>query len=166
MTRLSHRLLTLMKIACFCAFAAIACSPVALAQTVYKSVMPDGKVIYGEKPTPGAAKVETLEPPPPKTGIQGLTPEEKARAEQLARQRAATAAAAATEQKRLDEARKQLQQAEAAREAGKEPLPTERIGIVGGGTRLTEAYFTRQKALEDAVAAARKRLSEAQQAAR
>jgi hypothetical protein len=135
-------------------------------QTVYKSTMPDGRVVYGEKPAPGAARVETLEPLPPKAGIPGLTPEEKARAAQSDRQRAATGAAATQGERELDEARRQLQQAEAAREAGKEPLPGERIGIVGGGSRLTEAYHARQKSLDDAVEVARKRVSDAQRALR
>lgn len=138
----------------------------AWAERVFKSTMPDGKVIYGEKPAPGAARVETLEPPPAKSGISGLTPEEKARAEALARQRAATEAAAADARRALTEARKQLEQAQAAQSAGREPLPGERIGIVGGGTRLTEAYETRQKALHEAVVAARKRVETLERAAR
>jgi len=135
----------------------------ASAQPVFKSTMPDGRVVYGEKPAAGAAKVETIEPPPSRTGVSGLTPEEKALAEQLANQRAAAAAAAAASQRNVEQARKQLQQAEAARDAGKEPLPGERIGLAGGGSRLTEAYAARQKSLEDAVLIARKRLEEAQQ---
>jgi hypothetical protein len=122
--------------------------------------MPDGKIVYGEKPAPGATRVDKMDPPPAKTGVTGLTPEEKLRAEQQSKQRAATAAAAARNDQRADELRKQLEQAEAARDAGKEPLPTERMGIAGGGSRLTDEYFKRQKALEDAVAAARKRLAE------
>jgi len=134
----------------------------ASAQTVYKSTMPDGKVVYGETPAPGASRVDKMEPPPAKTGVTGLTPEEKSRADKLARERAASNAAAAKSQNRLDDARKALQQAEAARDAGKEPLPGERTGIAGGGSRLTEAYFARQKSLEQAVVAARKRLAESQ----
>ena len=134
----------------------------AAAQTMYKSTMPDGRVVYSEKPAPGAARVDTIAPPPAQTGVTGLTPEEKQRAQQQAQQRAAAAASSAPSQKGVEEARKQLQQAEAARDAGKEPLLTERSGIAGGGSRLNEAYFARQKALEEAVNAARKRLTEAQ----
>lgn len=140
--------------------------PLASAQGIFKSTMPDGRVIYGEKPVAGAAQVETLEPPPPTTGVLGLTPEERARAEQLARERAAAATAARAKAATVEEARKQLREAEAAREAGREPLPTERIGLAGGGTRLTEAYHARQKKLEEAVQAARNRLSEALQLSR
>lgn len=136
------------------------------AQVVFKSTMPDGKVIYGEKPVPGAKTVDTIEPPPATTGTTIITPEEKARVEKMTKERAAanaaSAASAAARQLELDEARKQLQQAETARDGGKEPLPGERIGIIGGKTRLTDAYFERQKNLEQGVAAARRWLDEAQ----
>ena len=79
---------------------------------------------------------------------------------------AAANAAASQGERELEAARRELQHAEATREAGKEPRPDERIGIVGGGSRLTEAYHARQKALDDAVDAARKRVSDAQRALR
>ena len=41
-----------------------------------------------------------------------------------------------------------------------------KIAIVGGGSRLTEVYHARQKALDDAVDAARKRVSDAERALR
>ena len=140
-------------------FAVLAAASGAQAQVVYKSTMPDGKVIYTEKPVPGATRVDTIEPPPAKTGMSSLTPEEKARADEFAKKRAA---AAATKGNDLDDARRQLKQAEAAREAGKEPLPGERIGTAGGGSRLTDAYQQRQKTLDDAVNAAKKRLDQMQ----
>ena len=136
------------------------------AQVIYKSTMPDGKVVYSEKPVAGAARVDTIEPPPAKTGVTAITPEEKARAEQFAKDRAAAANAGAKKASELEEAQRQLKQAELAREAGKEPLPGERIGTAGGTSRLTDAYFLRQKSLEDAVSAARKRLEQMQAAAR
>ena len=126
------------------------------AQTLYKSTMPDGKIIYGETPAPGARRVDTVEPPPAKTGVTSATESEKARAAQAA----AKAGAAAQPAPALNDARLALQKAEAARDAGKEPLPGERLGTAGGGSRLTEAYFERQKSLELGVDAARKRVQE------
>ena len=126
----------------------------AAAQPVYKSTMPDGKVIYSEKPVPGARRVDTVEPPPAKTGTTTVTPGEQARAA------AKPPPEIAPQQSPIEEARKQLKQAEAAREAGKEPLAGERQGTAGGTSRLTEAYFVRQKSLELAVEAARKRVEE------
>lgn len=146
----------------FLTAAALCCAGHAAAQPVFKSTMPDGKIVYGEKPMTGASKVDKMEPPPAKTGVSGLTEEERTRAAELAKQRAAAAASSAQAQKSTDDARAQLQKAEAALKAGKEPLPTERAGIAGGGSRLNEAYFARQKQLEEAVAAARKRLADSQ----
>jgi hypothetical protein len=145
------RLSTIASLFVFCA-----ATSGAWAQTVFKSTMPDGRVVYGEKPAPGAKRVDKIEPPPAKTGMTAITPEEKTRAQQQPQ------GAAASQAQALDDARKQLEQAEAARESGKEPLPGERLGLKGGGSRLTEAYDERQKALELAVAAARKRLDQLQ----
>jgi hypothetical protein len=126
------------------------------AQTLYKSTMPDGKVIYSESPAPGAKRVDTVEPPPAKTGVTAATPQEKQRASEAT----AKASAAARPSPALDDARKALQKAEAARDAGKEPLAGERQGTAGGASRLSEAYFERQKSLEGAVAAARQRVQD------
>lgn len=138
----------------------------AQAQTVYKSIMPDGKVIYGEKPVPGAKRVDTIEPPPAKSGMTVVTPQEKARAEQQTQQLNQRAATGAAAQRELGDARQKLQQAEAAREAGKEPLPGERLGTAGGASRLTDEYFARQKSLDEAVESARRRVEQTQQEAR
>jgi hypothetical protein len=133
------------------------CAASAGAQTIYKSIMPDGKIVYGEKPVPGAKKVETIEAPPAKTGVTAATPQEQARAAEL-RQRQPTRTEPAAQ---AEDAQLALKNAEAAREAGREPLPDERQGLAGGGSRLTEAYFARQKILDAAVEAARQRAEEA-----
>jgi len=133
------------------------------AQTLYKSTMPDGKVVYGEKPEPGAKHVDTVTAPPPKTGTTILTPAEKKGIEQRIEKRAATSDA---QRRELEDAHQQLKKAEAAREAGKEPLPGERLGTATGASRLTDDYWARQKSLEAAVEAARKRVEQAEQAAR
>jgi len=149
------RSLTLLVLSAVC----LAGAASAFAQTLYKSTMPDGSVTYGEKPVPGAAKVETVTPPPPETGTVLVSPEEQKRAEERARKRAAEAA---KRESAIEEARRKLKEAEAARDAGKEELPGERIGTAGGRARLTDGYWERQKKLEDAVEAARKRLVEAE----
>jgi hypothetical protein len=133
------------------------CAASAGAQTIYKSIMPDGKIVYGEKPVSGAKKVETIEAPPAKTGVTAATPQEQARAAELRQRQAARTEPAA----QAEDAQLALKNAEAAREAGREPLPDERQGLAGGGSRLTEAYFARQKILDAAVEAARQRAEEA-----
>ena len=126
------------------------------AQTLYKSTMPAGTVVYSEKPVPGAAKIDTVEPPPAKSGISAATAQEKARAAEAT----AKASAAAQQSPALAEARNALQKAEAARNNGKEPLPGERLGTAGGASRLSDAYFERQKSLEGAGEAARKKVQD------
>ncbi len=122
-------------------------------QRIYRSVMPDGHIIYGDKPAPGAIKAEQVQLPtlntipPVQGGSDTATPPapqplDEANAE-------------------IANAQQALDQAKAALEAGREPLPGERIGKVGGDTRLTDAYHARIQALEDAVTAAQQRLDAA-----
>jgi hypothetical protein len=58
-------------------------------------------------------------------------------------------------------ARKLLQEAEERRQAGIEPLPGERLAIVGGGSRLGPEYFARQEQLAKEVDQARAKLDDA-----
>ena len=56
-------------------------APAAIAATeMYRSVMPDGSVSYGESPERGAKSVKRIPPPPASTGTITVTPEEKERA--------------------------------------------------------------------------------------
>ena len=129
----------------------------AAAQTLYKSTMPDGRVIYGDKPAQDAAKVEESRPDVSKGGIGGTAPREAAALKQLEegrQQREVT-------DDRVSNAEKAVRSAEAARDAGKEPLPGERIGTAGGASRLTDAYWQRQKSLEENVEKARRSLDQA-----
>ena len=50
------------------------------ADPIYKSTMPDGRVIYGEEAFPGAQRVDRLAAPPAKSGVVVATPEDKSRA--------------------------------------------------------------------------------------
>lgn len=137
--------------------AALAAQP-ALAQVLHKSTMPDGTVVYGDKPAPGAVKVESSKPDTSKQGILPPTAGEKAALQKLEadrKQREFTG-------DRVRTAEKAVAAAEAARAAGKEPLENERIGTAGGASRLTDAYWQRQKNLDAAVEKARRDLENAQ----
>lgn len=131
----------------------------ALAQTVYRSTMPDGRVIFGDAPAPGAARVETLKTPAPPTVAPPATPEQVQQVREAAEQRAEQRSDA---QRRLEEARNELSRAEEAVAVGKEPLPGERLGLAGGGTRLSDEYWARQQRLKDAVAEAQRKIDAAQ----
>ena len=133
----------------------------AAAQTMYKSTLPDGRVVYGDKPDPKAVKVEPITPDTSKGGIGGVTtPGESQALRQMQGAREAREGAEA----RIQKAQKALADAEAARAAGVEPLPGERIGTSGGASRLTESYDARQRQLEQAVEKAQRDLDAARSA--
>jgi len=114
----------------------------AAAQTMYKSTLPDGRVVYGDKPDPSAVKVEPITPDTSKGGIGGATtPGESQTLRQMQGARETREGAEA----RVQNAQKALEAAEAARTAGVEPLPGERIGTAGGASRLTESYDARAR---------------------
>ncbi len=133
---------------------ALLAQPVA-AQTVYKSTMPDGSVVFGDQPAPDAVKVETSNPNTSDTGVQVLQPgaEDELRKMEAARKQGDTK----VDGRRQAEAA--LRNAEEAAANGKEPLPGERIGIANGKSRLTESYHVRQKTLQRNVDAARNALN-------
>ena len=128
---------------------------------VYRSVMPDGKVVYGDKPAPGAKESSPVSLPP--VNVSAPTPRGPAPQAPPAGAMGAGGTSVRSAQEALDAAR-------AALEAGREPNEGERTGIVtkGGGanTRLNDSYDKRIKGLEDAVTAAQARLDAAQRAAR
>jgi hypothetical protein len=129
----------------------------AAAQTLYKSVMPDGRVIYGDKPAPGAAKVEETKPDISKGGIGGSTQREAEALKEMEKARLKRESGEGL----VRAAEQALRNAEAARAAGKEPLPGERTGTAGGASRLTEEYYDRQRKLDEAVDKARRDLEQA-----
>lgn len=129
----------------------------AAAQTLYKSIMPDGRVVYGDKPAPGAAKVEETRPDISKGGLGGTTAREQEALKDMENTRLQREGG----QDKVRAAEQALRDAEAALAAGKEPLAGERIGTAGGTSRLTETYFDRQRKLEEAVEKARRDFDEA-----
>jgi hypothetical protein len=139
-----------------CLLAALLAQPL-VAQVLYKSTMPDGRVIYGDKPADDAVKVEETRPDISKRGIGGTTPREQETLKELEKARQQREAGG----DKVSAAEQALRNAEAARAAGKEPLEGERIGTAGGASRLSEAYYDRQRKLEEAVEKARRELDAA-----
>jgi hypothetical protein len=135
----------------------------AQAQEIKKYITPDGKIIYSDEPIPGAREAGSVAAPPP------VDPEARERAQEEARENARRAEESSkraeeeesTGQADLASAELRLQKAVEALEAGKEPLPGERKGTAGGASRLTDAYFNRQKANEQAVRDAQRSLDAA-----
>ena len=139
-------------------FALVLASPAAHAQAVFRSVMPDGKIVYGDKPAPGAkeAKQVNLAPLNISTPGQGSSSTAPADGAAPAGNNAAEVAAA----------RQSLDAAQKALEAGREQKEGDRIGTAKGSSRPTDDYVQRVKTLEDAVAAAQNQLNAAQNSAR
>jgi hypothetical protein len=142
--------------------AALAAAFPAAAQTVYRYVTPEGRVIFSDTPVPGARLDRTIAPPAPVSPpapapVESREPAaaDKAAPDRLARLRAADA--------EVNAATQALSQAQAQLAGGKEPLPGERTGTAGGGSRLNEAYWARQADNEQAVAKAQARLDRAVQ---
>ena len=126
----------------------------ATAQTLYKSVTPDGRVVYSDKPPSDAVKTEKKQLDTSKRGVVPPTERDKATLRQLESSRK-TRESGQDRVRRLEIA---LHDAEVAQAMGKEPQPNERLGTAGGGQRLTDDYWARQKRLETAVEQARRNL--------
>ena len=157
MTVLIRRCLLALCAAMLGLYAGFAC-----AQVVYKSTMPDGHVVYGNAPAPGAKKVEPMEPRTGDTGARATVPEQ----EQALRDRQSDREKQDAQQSKIVELEKALKEAEAAQAAGHEPTEGERTTTVNGTSKLNEAYWKRQQELQEAVEEARTRLAQARGAAR
>ena len=134
------------------------------AQTVFRSEMPDGRVVYGDKPAPGAKDVKQITLPPPNISA---TPQPAAPASKPAPNSASAPAPGATKSPvetadaQVTRAEEELKAAKAALAAGRNEQEGDRVGMVGGRARLSESYFERIKSLEADVAAAQKKLDDA-----
>lgn len=142
------------------------CAPLAALadQTLYKYTGADGKVVYTDKAPPAGVKFEKMTVDTAKTGMNPLAgtaapaavpssavSEQDLRARDRQAQRDQADQALATLQQNYDNA-------VAALEAGKEPQEGERAQNANGTSRLTEAYFDRIAALQDAVDNAKRAL--------
>lgn len=139
---------------------ALAAASAADAQKIGRYVFPDGRVVYSDQPVPGAKLANEVAPPPPPSASPPPSREGKAAAP--------GAASGAERARRLEQtdaevraATDALERARAQLQAGTEPLPGERTGTAGGGSRLNEAYDARQAANQRAVADAEARLQRA-----
>ena len=135
----------------------------AVAQAIYKSVQPDGRVVYSDRPAPGASKVERIDPA---QATLSIIPNPRAREEKrdsaevdqrlLERQIALDRADAEVKAATLA-----IERAQARLDAGLEPLPGERTGNAGGASRLNDVYQGRLAALQQQLDAAQQRLDAA-----
>jgi len=144
-------------------FLLLACAAApAAAQAVYKSVMPDGSIVYGNGPAKGATKVEPIKAEPPvvmDSPPAAPSPESARRVREELRGDNAAWTKAAEEVRSAEEA---LSAAKLAQQAGVAPVPGEMIGNAGNSfVRPSEAYFARQQQLADDVKKAQARVDAA-----
>ncbi|OGB27505.1 MAG: hypothetical protein A3I66_06365 [Burkholderiales bacterium RIFCSPLOWO2_02_FULL_57_36] len=142
------------------------------AQTIYRQVMPDGRIMYADRALPGARVDHIIKVDRPIKGNvwgveSGANPVAPRRAERTPVKRA-TVPPATSRKMSIDEATSEviraemlLEDAKKQQEAGVEPLPGERTGTVSGGSRLNEAYHERQKLLAKYVSYAEAALKKA-----
>ena len=126
-------------------------------EPVYRSVMPDGRIIYGDKPAPGAkeAKEVTLSKPNIIAPVSTKPPAAKPAPNAKPGDSGAGPDAVRIAQEKLDAAK-------AALEAGREQKEGDRTGTARkGASQLNDNYYKRVKELEDAVTAAQKQLDDA-----
>jgi hypothetical protein len=146
--------------------AAVTVAGPSVAQTVYKSTLSDGRIVYGGKPEKGASKVEKLVPAAPIVEVDPREAEaqrqrERAQVEQLDKRLAARRAAREKADGEVLGAKDAAAAAEKALAAGKEPLPGERVATADGGSRLSQAYLERVDALVEDVKSAKERIEKA-----
>jgi hypothetical protein len=142
--------------------------------TIYRQVLPDGRIMYADRPLPGARVDHTIKVDRPIKGNvwtveSGSQPITSSRAERTPVKRVAISPGTSRKMT-LDEAASEviraemlLEDAKKQQEAGIEPLPGERTANASGGSRLNEAYHARQKLLAKYVSYAEAQLKKAQQ---
>lgn len=134
----------------------VALSSLADERVLYKSVLPGGRVVYGDAPAAAAARSERIaveiHPPDPERSEAALRALELTR-QQLLHDSEARAVRLRQLDNRIIGTYSDLQRAELRREQGREMEAGDRQG-----RRLTGRYQARQQALERAVELERRRL--------
>jgi hypothetical protein len=142
------------------------------ATTVYRQVMPDGRVVYSDKALKGGKIDHTIKVEPAikgnswttEAGPKPVVPPQVERTPidtvnpppGYGKRRSAEEAASD-----VIRAEMLLEDAKKRQQAGVEPLPGERTGNASGGSRLNDAYQARQQALARDVADAEAALKKA-----
>ena len=140
----------------------------AVAQSIYKVQLPDGSIMFTDTPPPGAKVLEEREAKSaPRPATRTTTPTTAAR-QPMPGPLGEPAPAVAPKARPIDAAIQEIEAAERAvqvakrrLELGREPLPGERLGLAGGGSRLSPDYEARVAGLEREVADAESRLTKA-----
>jgi len=151
---------------------------IAFGATIYKVQLEDGSILFTDSPPPGSKVLEERESkgparaaPPRSDAGPVTTPESAAAAAAAAGIPPGSTVTPLKGPSNIDAAMAEVSAAERELavtrrklELGREPLPGERLGLKGGGTRLSPEYQARVGGLERDVAAAEARLKRAYEA--
>ncbi len=141
----------------------------AVAQSIYKVQLPDGSIMFTDTPPPDAKVLEEREAKSsPRPAARTATPTSGAARQPMPGPLGEPAPAAVPKVRPIDAAMQEIDAAERAvqvakrrLELGREPLPGERLGLAGGGSRLSPEYEARVAGLEREVTDAESRLTKA-----
>jgi hypothetical protein len=131
------------------------------ATTIYRQTMPDGEIVYSDKPMKGGKIDRIIKVEPPIRGNTWTTAPSSGSSTpriESSSERKKTEAEADSD---VIRAEMLLEDAKKRRQSGVEPLPGERTGNASGGSRLNQAYRDRQQALTQNVDAAEAALQKA-----
>lgn len=141
-------------------------------QMIYKIQMPDGTVMYSdsvpsggkvleEREAKSTPRVTTLPSQPAAKGGNPAQPTVIMRPPGSPAPGTRSAAPAKAAPESISAAERELAVAKRKLELGREPLPGERLGLKGGGSRLTPEYEARIAGMEREVANAEAKLKRA-----
>jgi hypothetical protein len=150
------------------ALVCLLCVGAAAQDKIYKVRLPDGRILFTDRPPQGAQILSERELPPPPpaapaspaSGEASPTPlqERSADAQSRLRERAAEVDRAFAN---VQAAERELEQARQALEQGRAPQTGEMIGTARGRVRQGPAYQERLAELEKSVTAAEQKLAKA-----
>jgi hypothetical protein len=141
----------------------------AVAQSIYKVQLPDGSIMFTDTPPPDAKVLEEREAKSsPRPAARTAAPMSGPARQPMPGPLGEPAPAAVPKVRPIDSAMQEIDAAERAvqvakrrLELGREPLPGERLGLAGGGSRLSPEYEARVASLEREVTDAESRLTKA-----
>ena len=146
----------------------LTCVGAAAQDKIYKVRLPDGRILFTDRPPPGGVIVSEREAPPPaapaapptaaQPGQAGTAKDQAAQADARLRERSERFESAFAA---MQTAERELEAARLALEQGRAPADGEMIATARGRVRPGPAYQERVAELEKAVAAAEQKLARA-----
>lgn len=150
--------------------AALLCAGAAAQDRIYKVRLPDGRILFTDRPPPGAKILSERDVSPPAEAPPRPGPADDDRSASLQRQAAEAQARLRERAAEVDRAfaavqaaEREVQEARQALEQGRAPQAGEMIGTARGRVQPSPAYRDRIAELEKAVTAAEQKLARARE---